>query len=62
MMGTMEPEGIEPTFPACKAGVLPLNDDPVIADMLCVNVFVLPLYQLSYTDAVTSGGTRTRDQ
>lgn len=25
----VEQEGIEPSFPACKTGVLPLNDNPI---------------------------------
>ena len=26
----MEPRGVEPRYPACKAGVLPLDDNPKV--------------------------------
>ena len=56
----VEPTGVEPASPACRAGILPLDDDPISGPDGIEPASTLLDRQAAYPDAYGTSGVTTR--
>src|SRR5262245_50826791 len=58
----VEPAGVEPASPACRAGILPLDDDPMAVPTGIEPASTLLDRQAAYPDAYGTSGVATRSR